>query len=319
MDEFNLIKNYFQKLTKNNPAALKLNDDVFFDKKNKIVLSVDTYNEKVHYIDFKKPGLLIKKIIRSSISDLICKGVKPKYIFISGSGDKKHFNKKNLSLISRSINEEQKKYAIKLSGGDTTKSKHSSFTIVSLGYSSKIVKRNNVSIKDDIYVTGNLGDSFMGLKILKKKININKSINNYFIKKYYLPDIPINICKNLFYFAKSSIDISDGLVDDLNKLINNQKVGYILYSNKIPISKNLNNFLKRNNKNILKFISKGDDYQILFTSPKSKRKYIKNLSKRINIKITQIGNTTNVKNQRTIIHGKSQLKSINYRGYYHKF
>ena len=319
MDEFNLIKNYFQKLTKNNPAALKLNDDVFFDKKNKIVLSVDTYNEKVHYIDFKKPGLLIKKIIRSSISDLICKGVKPKFFFISSSGDQKHFNKKNLSLISRSINEEQKKYGIKLSGGDTTKSKYSSFTIVSLGYSSKIIKRNNVSIKDDIYVTGNLGDSFMGLKILKKKININKSINNYFIKKYYLPDIPLNISKNLFYFAKSSIDISDGLVDDLNKLINKQKVGYILYSNKIPISKNLNNFLKRNNKNILEFISKGDDYQILFTSPKKKRNFIKNLSKRINIKITKIGNTTNVKNQRTIIDGKNQLKSINYRGYYHKF
>ncbi len=319
MDEFNLIKNYFQKLTKNNPAALKLNDDVFFDKKNKIVLSVDTYNEKVHYIDFKKPGLLIKKIIRSSISDLICKGVKPKFIFISGSGNQKHFNKKNLSLISRSINEEQKKYGIKLSGGDTTKSKYSSFTIVSLGYSSKIIRRNNVSIKDDIYVTGNLGDSFMGLKILKKKIHINKSINNYFIKKYYLPDLPVNIGKNLFYFAKSSIDISDGLVDDLNKLINKQKVGYILYSSKIPISKNLNNFLKRNNKNILEFISKGDDYQILFTSPKSKRKYIKSLSKRINIKITQIGNTTNVKNQRTIIDRKNQLKSINFRGYSHKF
>ena len=275
MDEFNLIKNYFQKLTKDNPAALKLNDDVFFDKKNKIVLSVDTYNEKVHYIDFKKPGLLIKKIIRSSISDLICKGVKPKYIFISGSGNQKHFNKKNLSLISKSIKEEQKKYNIKLSGGDTTKSKYSSFTIVSLGFSSKIIRRNNVSLKEDIYVTGNLGDSFIGLKILKKKININKAINNYFIKKYYLPDVPVNISKNLFYFAKSSIDISDGLFDDLNKLINEQNVGYILYSNKIPISKNLNNYLKINNKNILKFISKGDDYQILFTSPKTKRNYIK--------------------------------------------
>ena len=319
MDEFNLIKNYFQKLTKDNTAALNLNDDVFFDKKNKIALSVDTYNEKVHYFDFKKPGLLIKKIIRSSISDLICKGVKPKYIFISGSGNQKHFNKKNLSLISKSINEEQKKYDIKLSGGDTTKSKYSSFTIVSLGFSSKIVKRNNVSIKEDIYVTGNLGDSFIGLQILKKKININKSINNYFIKKYYHPDIPIEISKNLFYFAKSSIDISDGLFDDLNKLINKQNVGYILYSNKIPISKNLYNYLKINNKNILKFISKGDDYQILFTSPKTKRKYIKNLSKRINIKITKIGNTTNVKNQRTIINGKNQLKSINYRGYSHKF
>ena len=63
MDEFELIKNYFQKLTKNNPSALKLNDDVFFDKKNKIVLSVDTYNEGTHYLNFKRPALVIKKII----------------------------------------------------------------------------------------------------------------------------------------------------------------------------------------------------------------------------------------------------------------
>ena len=170
MDEFELIKNYFQKLTKNNPSALKLNDDVFFDKKNKIALTVDTYNEKVHYLNFKNPRLLIKKIIRSSISDLICKGVKPKYFFISGSGNKKHFNKKNLKLISKSIKEEQKKYNIKLSGGDTTKSNVSSFTIVSLGLSDKIIRRNNVSIDEDIYVTGVLGDSFMGLGILKKKL-----------------------------------------------------------------------------------------------------------------------------------------------------
>ena len=67
MEEFELIKNYFQKLTKNNPGALKLKDDVFFDKKNKIILSVDTYNEKVHYLNFKNHELLIKKIIRSYI------------------------------------------------------------------------------------------------------------------------------------------------------------------------------------------------------------------------------------------------------------
>ena len=33
MNEFEIIKNYFQKLTKNNPSSKKLNDDVFFDKK----------------------------------------------------------------------------------------------------------------------------------------------------------------------------------------------------------------------------------------------------------------------------------------------
>ena len=96
MHEFELIKKYFSKLSKNNKSSLNLNDDVFFDKSKQLVVSVDTYVGGVHFINFKKPDLVIKKIIRSSISDLICKGVKPKYYFISGSGNKKDFSQYNL-------------------------------------------------------------------------------------------------------------------------------------------------------------------------------------------------------------------------------
>ena len=94
MHEFDLIKKYFSKLSKLNKPSLDLNDDVFFDKKKSLVISIDTYNEGVHFIDFKNPDLVIKKILRSSISDLICKGVSPKYYFISGSGNKKKIHKK---------------------------------------------------------------------------------------------------------------------------------------------------------------------------------------------------------------------------------
>ena len=109
MHEFELVNNFFSKLSKQNVPALGLNDDVFFDKKKKIVISIDTYNMNTHFVDFKSPDLVIKKILRSSISDLICKGVKPKFYFISGSGNKKNFTKKNLSKISKSLMNEQKK------------------------------------------------------------------------------------------------------------------------------------------------------------------------------------------------------------------
>jgi len=319
MDEFNLIKNYFQILTKNNPSALKLNDDVFFDKNREIVLSIDTYNEGIHYINFKNPSMVIKKIIRSSISDLYCKGVYPKYIFLSGSGNKKSFNKKNLKLISKSISQEQKKFNIKLSGGDTVNSKKTSFSIVSLGFSKKIIKRNSAKSGDDIYVTGNLGDSYVGLKILKNQIKEKKNINNYFIEKYFLPKLPTKILKYLFKFANSSIDISDGLFSDLNKLINKQKLGYDVFTDLIPISKNLKLYLKKNNKKIINFVSKGDDYQIIFTSSKKNRSFIKKLSKRINQKITLIGSITNQSNKYRIINNGKLLKSLNYQGYFHKF
>ncbi len=169
MHEFQIIKKYFSKLSLKNKNSLNLNDDVFFDKSKKLVISVDTYVEGVHFVDFKKPDLVIKKIIRSSISDLICKGVSPKYYFISGSGDKNSFSKKNLNLISKSLEQEQKKYSIDLSGGDTVFSKRISFTIISVGFSKNIVFRNKAKLHDDIYVTGNLGDSFIGLLVLKKK------------------------------------------------------------------------------------------------------------------------------------------------------
>ena len=103
MHEFDLIRKYFSKLSKSNKYSLELNDDVFFDKKKSLVISIDTYNQGTHFLDFKKPELVIKKIIRSSISDLICKGVLPKYYFISGSGNKKTFTQKKLSIISNSL------------------------------------------------------------------------------------------------------------------------------------------------------------------------------------------------------------------------
>jgi len=60
MHEFELIQNYFQKLSKNIPGSLNLNDDVFFDKNKKLVVSVDTYVEGSHFINFKNPDLVIK-------------------------------------------------------------------------------------------------------------------------------------------------------------------------------------------------------------------------------------------------------------------
>ncbi len=319
MNEFFLIQKYFKKLTYNNSAALDLNDDVFFDKKSNLVVSIDTYVEGVHFFNFRKPDLVIKKIIRSSISDLYCKGVIPKFIFIGASGNNKSFSNKNLNIISKSLKEEQKKYGFKLSGGDTTKANKTIFTIVSIGYSKKIVQRNKCKNGDDIYVTGNIGDSYLGLQILKKKVLLNKKNYNYFINKYYLPDLPIKISSNLLKFANSSIDISDGLFGDLSKLINKSKLFYNIDINKVPISINLRNYLSKSKKKKINFISKGDDYQILFTSSKSKRNYIQKFFKKMNQKVTLIGNLTKDAKNNEISDGDKRLKHAYNEGYSHNF
>ena len=319
MHEFDLIKKYFSKLSRLNKASLDLNDDVFFDKNKSLVISIDTYNEGVHFIDFKKPDLVIKKILRSSISDLVCKGVSPKYYFISGSGNKKTFTKKNLSKISNSLKQEQNKYGILLCGGDTTFSNKLSFSITSVGYSKTIVYRNKVKLNDDIYVTGNLGDSYVGLQILQNKIKTTKKLKNYFIKKYFEPEIQIKLTRKLLKFANSSIDISDGLIDDLEKMMNKQKLSYKILEEKIPISNNLLNYIKKNNLKKTDFISNGDDYQILFTASADKSRIISTTSKNLGIKISKIGKIGSNNKKSIIIDQKGEHLLIKKQGYKHQF
>ena len=319
MNEFELIKKYFLALTKNNKSSLKLNDDIFFDKLKKLAISVDTYVEGVHFIDFKRPHLVIKKIIRSSISDLICKGVEPKYYFISGSGNKKFFTKSNLTKISNSLKKEQKKYNIFLCGGDTVFSKKLSFTITTLGFSDKIIFRNNAKLNDNIYVTGNLGDSYAGLKILKNKYNIKKNLKRYFINTYYQPNVHLKLAKKLFLFANTSIDISDGLIDDLEKLINKQNLSYKLKLYNVPISNNLKKFLILKKLNKESFISKGDDYQILFTANSSKSRIISKIAKSLRIKISKIGKITSGAHKSQIFDQKGMKIGFKEKGYAHKF
>ena len=319
MHEFQLIKKYFSRLSKLNKFSLNLNDDVFFDNKKNLVISVDTYNEGIHFLDFKKPDLVIKKIIRSSISDLICKGVQPRFYFISGSGNKKTFSKNNLSKITNSLTEEQKKYGIFLSGGDTTFSNKLSFTVTSVGYSKSIVYRNKAKLNDDIYVTGNLGDSFVGLLLLKKKIKVKKKINNYFENKYYQPNIQINLTKTILKYANTSIDISDGLVADLEKMINKQNLSYKIYINKIPFSKNLVSLIKNKKLSKSKLISHGDDYQVLFTSSSTNRRIIHNIAKNLRVKITKIGNINSSNEKSIIIDEKGKKIVLKKTGYTHQF
>ena len=206
-----------------------------------------------------------------------------------------------------------------MSGGDTVKSNKLSFTITSIGFSKKLVYRNKVKKNDDIYVTGNLGDSFMGLKILKNKISSSKIEKKYFEMKYYSPDLHLEFSRKLHSFANSSIDISDGLIDDLDKLINKQKLSYRLHLKDIPISTKLRKILYLKKLNKLDFVSQGDDYQILFTASKSKSRIINETAKSLGIKISKIGNISSTVGKSEIIDQKGEKTALKLKGYTHKF
>ena len=64
------------------------------------------------------------------------------------------------------------------------------FSVTSIGFSNNVVERNKAKLNDDIYVTGNIGDSFVGLKIIKNNIKVNSKLKKYFINQFYCPNLP---------------------------------------------------------------------------------------------------------------------------------
>ena len=320
MNEFSVIKKYFSNLSKNNRGTFDLSDDIFFDYKKKIGISIDSYVEGTHFLNFKNPNLVIKKALRGAISDLICKGIIPKYYFMSCSGNKKHLTQANLAKIKLALKQEQKKYNIFLAGGDTSYSNILSITVSVVGYSKKSpVLRSGAKVNDDIYITNTIGDAFVGLKLLKGKIKLSKKNSDYFVRRFYLPILPIKFSKRIHLFANSAIDISDGFFQDLQHILSRSNLSSKIFKNKIPISSYLNSYLIRTKKNKLNFISNGDDYQILFTASKKMRHLIKKISKSTSTKVSIVGivkNKSISKNTKSI---EEKFKFPKKLGYIHNF
>ena len=143
------------------------------------------------------------------MSDLYCKGAIPTSYFLSLALDKKSAKSSWLKEIKKTLISEQRKFNIFLGGGDTVYSSKLVITITVLGYKKKnLVLRNGSYVNDDIYVTGTICDSYIGLNVVKKKINLGH-FNTFFKKKYYEPDLAFRLAPYLSLIATSSIDISN--------------------------------------------------------------------------------------------------------------
>ena len=111
----------------------------------------------------------------------------------------------------------------------------------------------------------------------------------------------------------------DGLITELNKLINKQNVSYKIYEKFIPVSRNLNNLINSKNLNKIDLVSNGDDYQILFTARPNNARIINKLSKSLGVKISKIGTILSGKNKSLILDQKGREIANNVSGYVHQF
>ena len=134
-----------------------------------------------------------------------------------------------------------------------------------------------------------------------------------------MPNIQLKLTEKIKKFANTSIDISDGLLADLDKMINNQKLSYKLFLKDIPISNNLKKVLDFKKLPKINYVSNGDDYQVLFTASNNKMGIIKKIASNYRVKITKIGSIQSYVKKSSIIDSKNVQIPLKNKGYFHKF
>ena len=258
--------------------------------KTKIIAKIDTMVQSTDIPQKMELSDAARKSIIACVSDFASKGVKPQYGIISINLPKS-ISKKEVKDIAKGFKKACEEYEISIVGGDTNEGKEIVFNICILGNSNQIITRKGANEKDVIFTTGPFGYTSVGLDILlnnKKKIStlIKKSIKTVTNPK---PRLNYGL-RNKKYFT-SAMDSSDGLSTTLNEMSKQSKKKFII--NKIPIDTNLNNYLKKQNKDLNKAVFHGgEEYEFVFTIPSKYKKIIIKNAKLLKTPIIEIGYVT---------------------------
>ena len=291
ISETDIIFKYLKKLNFKKKETFNFeNDGAFLKQKSnmEIVVTNDAITEVVDFFQNDEPESIAQKIMTCNLSDLSSLGAVPYAYTLSLSLPEgigidwiKKFSSKLFNL--------QKKFNIFLLGGDigTTNQIHISANFFGYVKKNLIIKRESPKLGDSIWVTGNIGESYIGLLVRQNKIKVNSRLKKYFINKYLFPT-PCMMGSNIVNFTNCAIDISDGFFGDLSKLLN-KKVGADLSLSKIPISKNAKYLIDQKIVDPYLLLNSGDDYQLIFTSPKKNDYKIKNIAKNNNYSISMLG------------------------------
>ena len=286
MNEFEIIRRYFDWQEKSNSVMVGIGDDASICtlEDENLVSSIDTLNVGVHFKKDANASDIAHKALAVNLSDLAAMGATPKWFSLALSMPR--VDKNWLKEFSKSLRTVAKKYDIHLIGGDTTYGALSiSIHMLGVLKTGEGLLRSRAQISDKIFISNTLGDAALALKMLEKDELPDKNL----LRALNYPTPQVELGKALLHIAGAAIDISDGLIADLGHITLQSGVGAEIYTQKIPISKTMAHYIKKTN-DWCPVLAGGDDYELCFTVEKERLANIRALGARF--KLTEIGKIT---------------------------
>ncbi len=238
------------------------------------------------------------KSLAVNISDIAAMGGTPVYALIS-LGMPADTDVEQVNEMFRGMTKIAHKFAMSIVGGDTTESPVLTISPAVIGKTKndRLMTRSGAIPGDLIAVTGNLGTSAAGLKILQEKLQFDSETDLILREVHFRPSPRVKEGQMLSQCGvKAAIDISDGLVADLTHICQTSRVSARIFTESIPIHQSVRTCFP--DEAISLALAGGEDYELLFTAPKD---IITKIELSSSLAITIIGEIADEKSESVII------------------
>jgi thiamine-monophosphate kinase len=269
--EFELIHKLQKRFLPRIKGVVGIGDDCAIIDNN-ILITTDALVDNVHFLSSKICFTdLGYKAMAVNVSDICAMGGFPLYALVT-VGIPSGFDDLKVQNLIDGFDECRNDYGFDILGGDTVKSDTFFVSITIIGSAFyKPLRRNTAKAKDFIYVTGRIGDSGIGLKIITGDMKYPVADTEYFLKRHYRPQPNPSLIEYLVkhHNISACIDISDGFIGDLMHIAEDSNVGFFIDIDELPVSKTQigKSFYKDERYFYETALNGGEDYELIFTTP----------------------------------------------------
>lgn len=284
--EFDLIERIRRRAPGRDDVILGIGDDaaiVQVPPGKQLVIAADTLNRGIHFPDNTAPADIGWKSLAVNLSDLASMGAEPAWCTLSLSlptGDAAW-----VDAFLDGFLELAATHRVALIGGDTTRGPLSvSVTVHGFVEPGRALRREGAREGDDVWVTGTLGEATGALT----QWQAGAIVNSVLRRRLDRPTPRLATGARIADIAHACIDVSDGLLGDLQHICSASRVGAEVELERLPALPELFAAFEPQRRQAIQATG-GDDYELCFTAPQTAREVIARISIETDTPITRIG------------------------------
>ena len=262
-----------------------------------LVLTKDALVEGVHFLPTDPLDTVARKLMRVNLSDLAAKGAEPFGYLLACHWSPRCGWPERMTFVD-GLRADQKAFGIALLGGDTVATPGpASFSMTLLGWTprGRTVGRAGARPGDLVFVTGAIGDGWLGLEAVQGRLSIDAERVVALSDHYRAPMPRIEFAGPVRDMATASVDISDGLIADLGHIAEAGRVGIEIDLEAVPLSAAGQAWFDGRvdaQAALEKLVTGGDDYEIAFTASPRDELVLRREAERRHLRLTRIGHVT---------------------------